>query len=193
MTVSPFGTQRPPICSPPIRTAGQSTYAADQMLAGNGDVAIPGVTIGQVCMSDNCATLSDIHNNNEGNSALMNTNVRRFFNPQNRNLLYYWARTDANTKLIHKGDLIRYRRGNVDTHISTVHSDGSTCTTSGTGMPNDQIACTYDSIHAFSWECSNSSASQCRRNPWFRKVGVTTNTHPGLSTPTGFGRIKLWD
>ncbi len=80
---------------------------------------------------------------------------------------------------LRKGDLVRY-----DGHISIVYSNRPNCGTT---------TCNYEIIHAFSWECSNVNSNTCRRYPWFRKVGVTTNGHPGLSAPTGFGRIKLWD
>jgi len=98
----------------------------------------------------------------------------------------YWtipADADQSLKLLkklRKGDLVKY--GN--THISTIYDDNVVC---------DDTDCNYRILHAFSWECSNANSSECQKNPWFRKVGITTNDHPGLSTPTGFGRIKLWD
>jgi len=46
-------------------------------------------------------------------------------------------------------------------------------------------------VHAFGWECSTPS-TLCTNYPWFRKVGMTANNHPGLPAPSGFGRIKLW-
>jgi hypothetical protein len=76
---------------------------------------------------------------------------------------------------IHRGDLVSYPG-----HISMVYSERWGETNYGGD---------YDVIHAFSWECS---PQQCVVFPWLRKVGVTANSHIGLSTPAGIGRIKLW-
>lgn len=127
----------------------------------------------------------------------MNTNVRSFFSSQNTNLLYYWISTDANNKLIHKGDVVRYRYQNTDVHISTVYSQRRSCLdTDG----NETDTCTYEIIHASGYDelCyeqnDQSLPPQC---PFNRKVttneinnSLRSNT---LRNPTGFGRVKLWN
>jgi len=76
-----------------------------------------------------------------------------------------------------QGDLVRY-----DGHISMVYSDR---------WGESEHGGDYDVVHAFGWECSTPS-TLCTNYPWFRKVGMTANNHPGLPAPSGFGRIKLW-
>jgi len=152
-------------------------YAQAQSLIGTGDTIIPGVSVAEVCGSDNCGTRNSIHTY----VGLMNTNVQRFFDLSNDDLLYYWERTDESQELIHKGDFVRY--GN--THISLMYSERW-------GMSkfdlNQYPAIQYDIIHAY--------GSSSYHGGFSRKVIITGNdirdNQGNIIEPSGFGRIKLW-
>ena len=109
----------------------------------------------------------------------INNGVKRvsdiFESTETKNLLFYFS-TDSE-EYIKKGDLVRY--GN--THVSTVYSD----------RPSD--AGHYKIIHAYGitpytypdWD------KQSPVPVFSRKVMITWENVS--ATPTGFGRIKLWE
>jgi hypothetical protein len=148
-----------------------ASYANSQVLADLNADAISGISIAEVCGSNTCDVTNSIHTR----LGLMNTNVNRFFNTQNTNLMYYWIRTTTSEKKIHRGDFVHYNG-----HISIVYSDNwGESTFDEDGYPYIN----YDIIHAYGNESYHVSFS--------RKVILTGNDIP--VTPIGFGRIKLWD
>ncbi|MDH3976822.1 MAG: hypothetical protein OEV42_21375, partial [Deltaproteobacteria bacterium] len=85
-----------------------------------------------------------------------------------------------------KGDVLKYR----NVHVSMVYDiDVSQCNANN---------CNYEIIHAYGVNCFKKErdklTNQCKPGTFKRKVVVTPNNISGtLKTPTGFGRIKLWD
>lgn len=158
-------------------------YAVEQMLTGADDSAIPGVRVGNACISGDCQNPQSrvsVHTYR----GMMDTNVERFFDAGNADLLYYWQRTVANTKLIRKGDVVRYGRA----HISTVYSERpQDCGDTG-------ASCTYEIIHAYGGDSYKKIINGDEQRVFSRKVCITPNDiSTTINNPTGFGRIKLWD
>ncbi len=90
-------------------------------------------------------------------------------------------------RLLRKGDLLQYPPSSNISHVSAVYSDRPTCTN-----PNDSTTCTYEIVHAYgvpSYDFNGNGLAE--PNEFSRKV-VRTRQDIG-ATPTGFGRIKLWD
>ncbi len=83
-------------------------------------------------------------------------------------------------RLLHKGDLIQYPSSRDISHVSMVYSDRSTCV-------NSSASCAYEIIHAYGGATYKYDG---RHDEFSRKVTVTRQD---IGTPTGFGRIKLWD
>jgi len=169
-------------------------YAAAQLLANGGDVAVPGIRIADVCVANLNATECQINNirATTGYTPLDYTNEEKFFWNPDDNLMFYMDAGDYFTQLIHKGDAVEYGTA----HISTVHSDKPTCTTTGVGTPNETTTCTYEIIHAYGgdedgeYEYPLYDPVQPGQTVFARKV---IKTWQDIKTPTGFGRIKLWD
>jgi hypothetical protein len=147
-------------------------YATEQQVEEQ-NTEIPGIVIGDVCNSANCAIKLPILSDG-WQGALLNINVTKFFNPANTGFLYQWQRTEDSQKLIHKGDFAHY-----DGHISTVYSERWGKTIFNT---RDYPNINYDVIHAY----GNSLYHQ----DFSRKVIITGND---IIIPIGFGRIKLWN
>lgn len=117
------------------------------------------------------------------------TNARRdaldhedlFMVANNKDRVYYVTLegfADGFTKHFKRGDLIEY-----DGHVSTVYSDRSSCNDKGDN-------CTYEIIHAYGVD-SYKEPGPAGKEIFSRKV-IKTKQNIG-ATPTGFGRIKLWD
>lgn len=85
---------------------------------------------------------------------------------------------------IRRGDIIKYKG-----HISMVYSDRPTCNSKGED-------CKYQIIHAYGGDKNglytypDHDAANAGKKVFGRKV---IKTWENISTPTGFGRIKLWD
>ncbi|HEY4761643.1 MAG TPA: hypothetical protein VIH42_13765, partial [Thermoguttaceae bacterium] len=91
-------------------------------------------------------------------------------------------------RLLQKGDLLRYPPSSNISHVSMVHSDQPTCTN-----PNNSTTCTYEIIHAYGvtpYTPINESGEE--QVPVFSRKVIKTKQNIGV-TPSGFGRIKLWD
>ena len=73
-------------------------------------------------------------------------------------------------------------------HVSIVYSDRpSSCTTQ-----NGQTTCTYEIVHASGDHRYDFDGDGLEEDNEFSRKVVRTRQNIG-STPTGFGRIKLWD
>lgn len=82
-------------------------------------------------------------------------------------------------KRARKGDVIIYSG-----HISLVHSDRASCVGAD---------CQYEMIHAYggdTYTYPDHDTANAGAKVFGRKV---IKTWENISTPTGFGRIKLWD
>ena len=90
-----------------------------------------------------------------------------------------WLQTEANFR---KGDLLRYKG-----HVSMVYSDKSSCNAEGDN-------CEYEIVHASGDDCLDidGNGSCSNGEPFNRKV-VKNSTADFKTSPTGYGRIKLWD
>lgn len=123
------------------------------------------------------------------NTGIFNTGVKKYQNDYKGNA-YYFAdvKKDKNAlQKMHKGDVVFYP---TKKHITTVWSDRWGKSQYG---QNDSKA-KYDVIHAFGYECEEDDINKCKDGLWFRKTGVTKNTHIDLhQNPSGFGRIMLWE
>ena len=167
-------------------------YEVDQQLSGQGldNSELPGIRVGNVSMTPctGCPSADDVHAN-IWKGPLMNTNVQKIFDRTNKDLFYYWEKTEKGSKdkSIHRGDFIRYADQNdVGTHISTVHSPKADCNADGSN-------CTYKIIHAHGRDQVD-IGTRANPSPIFtRKVRNNWNNEPMMPNPTGFGIIKLWD
>lgn len=93
------------------------------------------------------------------------------------------------TPKLRKGDLLRYPG-----HVSIVHSDKPTCTTTGAGTPDEETTCAYEIIHASGIDCLDINRNgRCENNEPFNRKVVVNSTQLFRTIPTGFGRVKLWD
>ena len=89
------------------------------------------------------------------------------------------------TKRARKGDVVIYAH-----HIALMYSDRPTCTTDKKG----QTTCTYEIIHASGSTCLDMDGNgECDDGEPFNRKVVVNSTQFFRTTPTGFGRIKLWD
>ena len=157
-----------------------------------------GIKVGGVVGNDR------IKRNITDKNVLDNTAAKTFFNAGNNNgdLHYYWepSGNGAGTKLIHKGDMLRYKnKKGVTSHITNVYSDKAQCTTTGAGTKQEKTSnCKYEIIHAYggdedgeyTYPTYETDPALSGETVFARKV---IRTWHDIKTPTGFGRIKLWD
>jgi hypothetical protein len=71
--------------------------------------------------------------------------------------------------------------------VTMVHSERPTnC--------NSNASCNYQIIHAYGGQCTvRDENDDCVPGTFSRKVIRTPNVFEGFPSPSGFGRIKLWD
>ena len=145
---------------------------------------IPGV--GCVNAKGNECGIRDLHERDTYNTHLDGGSIYsgEFFT--DTNMTMYWANPDdeeAQAKLqkkLRKGDLVSY-----DGHVSTIYSDKPSC---------DNNSCTYEIIHAYGGNkyAKRDKVTKKKGKPDFSRKVIVTGEDIS-STPTGFGRIKLWD
>jgi len=153
-------------------------YAQEQYLGGNQDTSIRGINVDEVCVNADCSDTRSIRDD----YTMGYTNVRRFFDSRNTDLLHQWPGGQYETiRRIHKGDFASYDDFE---HISIIYSERQ-----------DHNDYSYYIIHA-------SGRDEIRYGtagpPLFnRKVVINQITGilipSTLRNPELFGRLKLWE
>ena len=102
---------------------------------------------------------------------------RSYFNDPDRSHCF----GSDDKKFIHKGDIVQYSE-----HISIVYSDRW-----GESMYLNTLGTMYDVIHAYGISSYDDDGDESTAPIFSRKVLITGENIGG--TPSGFGRIKLWN
>ncbi|MGA1826030.1 MAG: hypothetical protein ACMUIP_15350, partial [bacterium] len=157
-------------------------YAQEQYLDGDQNISIPGISVAGVCLNADCTDDCSIHDD----YTMGNTNVKRFFDSRNADLLHQWPGgwEYDNISPIHKGDLAAYIDSkNRLSHISIIYSE-----------KQDRNDNSYQIIHA----SGDHTIRYGTAAPLFnRKVVINLineDLEPTLTlrNPHLFGRLKLW-